>query len=88
VSPTNVDTDGDGVRNSVEVARGTDPLRADTDGDGYCDGTGPGCYSMPLDCFPLDPTRSACPTRVPGDTTPPLIRLTEPTNAVLISSLP
>jgi Bacterial TSP3 repeat len=78
-SPTNPDMDGDGVPNSVEVARGTDPFSADTDGDGVND---------LLDCFPLDPTRSQCPAPTPGDTTPPVITLTEPTNAVLISSVP
>ena len=31
------DTDGDGISNSVEVTRGTDPLKADTDGDGKND---------------------------------------------------
>jgi alpha-tubulin suppressor-like RCC1 family protein len=77
--PNDVDTDGDGIRNSVEVARGTDPLRADTDGDGVGDAQ---------DCFPLDPTRSECIPPDPEDHTPPLISLTEPTTAVLISSLP
>jgi alpha-tubulin suppressor-like RCC1 family protein len=79
VSTTDPDTDGDGVRNVVEVAQGTDPLRADTDSDGVGDGQ---------DCYPLDPSRWQCPQPVPGDTTPPLILLTEPTNAIIISSLP
>jgi hypothetical protein len=77
--PNDPDTDGDGVRNSVEVAHGTDPLRADTDGDSVGDAQ---------DCFPLDPSRSECVPPDPNDHTPPLINLTEPTNAVLISSLP
>ena len=70
---------GDGVPNAVEIARGTDPFRADTHGDGVPDG---------IDCFPLDPTRWQCPAPVPGDVTPPVITLTEPTNAVLVSSVP
>jgi hypothetical protein len=78
-SLTNLDMDGDGVQNATERANGTDPFRADTDGDSVNDGG---------DCFPLDPTRSTCPPPVPGDTTPPAITLTEPTNAQLISSNP
>lgn len=73
------DMDDDGVSNATERANGTDPFRADTDGDGTGD---------LADCFPLDPTRSTCPPPVPGDTTPPTITLTEPTNAQLISSNP
>lgn len=79
LSATNLDMDGDGVSNAVERANGTDPFRADTDGDGVNDGA---------ECFPLDPTRSTCPPPTPGDTTPPVITLTEPTNAQLISSVP
>jgi hypothetical protein len=78
-SATNPDADGDGVLNVVERANGTDPFRADTDGDTYGDG---------VDCFPLDATRWQCPSPTGGDTTPPTITLTEPTNAVLISSVP
>jgi hypothetical protein len=50
-----------------------------TDGDTVVDGA---------DCFPLDPTRSACPQADPNDHTPPVITLTEPTNATLISVVP
>ena len=73
-SATNLDMDGDGVVNAAERNNGTDPFRTDTDNDTVGDGT---------DCFPLDPTRTTCPTPTPGDTTPPTITLTEPTNAVL-----
>jgi alpha-tubulin suppressor-like RCC1 family protein len=69
----NTDSDGDGVPNVVEMQNGTDPFRVDTDGDGVDD---------LHDCFPLDPTRSACGTFDPNDHTPPVITLTEPTNAV------
>ncbi|MDE3155355.1 MAG: chitobiase/beta-hexosaminidase C-terminal domain-containing protein [Acidobacteriota bacterium] len=75
ISPTNPDIDGDGVPNWVEVAQGTDPFNADTDGDGVPDGQ---------DCFPLDPTRSACLSSDPNDHTAPTITVTEPTNAVPI----
>jgi hypothetical protein len=78
-SATNPDMDGDGVPNWVERTQGTDPFNPDTDGDGHLDGA---------DCFPLDPTRWQCPSPTPGDTTPPTITLTEPTNATLISSNP
>ena len=67
------DSDGDGVSNVREIQRGTDPFNVDTDGDGANDGA---------DAFPLDPTRSTAPPPVPGDTTPPTITLTEPTNAI------
>jgi hypothetical protein len=79
LSATSPDMDGDGVANGTERAQGTDPLRADTDGDGVADGA---------DCFALDPSRSTCPTPVPGDVTPPAITLAEPTGAVLVSSVP
>src|SRR5262249_11654589 len=69
------DPDHDGVPSWVERVWGTDPFRADTDGDGVNDG---------VDCFPLDPTRWQCPVGDPNDHTPPVITLTEPTNAVPI----
>jgi alpha-tubulin suppressor-like RCC1 family protein len=79
LSATSLDVDGDGVANAVERAAGTDPLRVDSDGDAVADGA---------DCFPLDPTRSSCPQPQPGDVTPPVITLTEPPSAVLVSSVP
>jgi alpha-tubulin suppressor-like RCC1 family protein len=69
----NLDPDADGVTTARETAMGTDPYRADTDGDGVSDGA---------DLYPFDPTRSALPPPTPGDTTPPVITLIEPTNAV------
>jgi alpha-tubulin suppressor-like RCC1 family protein len=69
----NPDTDGDGVSNAAEAAAGTDPFLADTDGDGFNDS---------VDAFPLDPTRHDPLTPTQGDTTPPVITLIEPTNAV------
>ncbi len=75
LSPTNVDMDGDGLTNASELASGTDPFRADTDGDGVLDAA---------DAFPLDPSRWQLPPPTPGDTTPPVITLQYPTNAVLL----
>jgi alpha-tubulin suppressor-like RCC1 family protein len=69
------DDDHDGVPNWVEQQWGTDPFRADTDGDSVTDGA---------DAFPLDPTRTQAPTPDPNDHTPPVITLTEPTNAIPI----
>jgi len=69
----NADEDGDGLSSAAEIAKGTDPFLADTDGDGFNDG---------VDAFPLDPTRHDPLTPTSGDTTPPVITLTEPTNAV------
>jgi alpha-tubulin suppressor-like RCC1 family protein len=69
------DSDHDGVPNWLEQQWGTDPFRADTDGDGVNDGA---------DAFPLDPTRTQMPAPNPADTTPPVITLTEPTNAIPI----
>lgn len=68
----NPDFDGDGVSNAVEIERGTDPYGADTDGDGVIDS---------LDAFPFDATRSQWPSASPGDSTPPVIVVTEPTDA-------
>jgi hypothetical protein len=79
ISATNADMDGDGVSNIKERERGTDPFRADTDNDSSNDSA---------DCFPLDPTRSSCPSPNPSDTTPPSITVTRPTNATLTGSNP
>jgi hypothetical protein len=79
MSATNPDMDGDSVLNGAERAQGTDPFNPDTDGDEVDDGE---------DAFPLDPERDEAPEPSPGDSTPPTITLTEPTNATLISSNP
>lgn len=36
-APDQIDSDGDGVPDYVEIGRGTDPKRPDSDGDGYSD---------------------------------------------------
>jgi alpha-tubulin suppressor-like RCC1 family protein len=77
--PVSVDLDGDGLTNALELQLGTDMLNADSDGDGVGDGA---------DAFPLDPDRSEEPVSDPSDTTPPDIVLTEPEDAVLISTIP
>jgi hypothetical protein len=45
----NVDEDGDGLINGVEMLIGTDPLNPDTDGDGFSDGVEVLAGSDPLD---------------------------------------
>ena len=78
-----VDSDGDGLPNAVEVEIGLDPGVGETtpgvaDGAGDADGDG---VPDGADCFPLDPTRSACLPSNPNDHTPPIITLIEPTTA-------
>jgi|GEM_PF-4304459 len=75
IDPYNLDVDGDGVPNFTELQNGTDPLLADTDGDGVGDGS---------DAYPLDPNRSQALVATPGDTTPPVITLTKPADAILL----
>ena len=70
--PHQMDDDGDSVSNADELLMCTDPLRSDSDGDGIPDGT---------DVFPLDPRISALSSN-PSDTTPPVITLTAPWNAI------
>lgn len=50
-----VDSDGDGLCNDTEIARGTDPFLVDTDGDGYSDWVEV--------VFAFDPLRPAEPDR-------------------------
>jgi YD repeat-containing protein len=45
----NADTDGDGLTNSDELARGLNPLSADTDGDGFSDSEEVEFGANPLD---------------------------------------
>ena len=73
--PDNPDTDGDGLVNWLELKAGTDPFDVDSDDDTVND---------QADAFPLDPARTSMPSGNPSDTTPPVITLTEPTNATLV----
>jgi autotransporter-associated beta strand protein len=75
IDPTKNDHDGDGISNEDELRFGLDPFNADTDGDGVNDD---------VDLYPTDPTRHSLPPPDPGDTTPPVITLTEPADAVLL----
>jgi len=70
-----IDTDGDGVSDTAEIANGTNPFLVDSDGDGIWDG---------LDAFPLDASRSSVPGSNPNDHTPPAIFLDEPSSATLL----
>jgi alpha-tubulin suppressor-like RCC1 family protein len=67
--PLDLDLDDDGLSNAIETQKGTDPHRADTDGDGVSDSA---------DCYPLDGSRSICPT--PSGTAP-VITIEEPSAA-------
>jgi hypothetical protein len=49
--PPPLDSDGDGMSDEEEAARGTDPNNPDTDGDGHCDGAEVACGSSPLDPY-------------------------------------
>ncbi|MFQ3671709.1 MAG: Ig-like domain-containing protein, partial [Verrucomicrobiia bacterium] len=73
LDPNNPDPDGDTLTNAQEGILGTNPLLWDTDGDGVPDH---------LDAFPLDPTRWEAPSGDAGDTTPPVIHLTTPEDAI------
>jgi hypothetical protein len=69
------DRDGDGLTDSIEAARGTDPDNPDSDGDGLADGdevaagTSPLASDSDLDRLPdgddPNPTRSDSPARPP-----------------------
>lgn len=71
-SPISDNPDNDGLTNAQELLLGTDPFQADTDGDGHIDGWN---GALGHDVYPLDPTRWMAPV---GDTTPPVITLTNP----------
>ncbi len=58
------DTDGDGLTNADEVARGTNPLTQDTDGDGFSDG-----LEVTLGSDPLDKLKIPTISTPPGDAT-------------------
>jgi hypothetical protein len=86
IAGNNTDIDGDGLTNAQELLIGTDPFNPDTDGDGWYDGPGNNNqYSGHVDYYPLDPTRWLPPSDNPNDNTPPVINLTNPSGAVLIS---
>ncbi len=68
-----VDTDGDGLIDSEELALGTSVTLSDTDGDGHADAT---------DAFPLDPSRWQAAPFDSQETTGPTITLESPANAV------
>jgi hypothetical protein len=68
-----VDSDGDGLIDSEELARGTSPTLYDTDGDGHPDAS---------DAYPLDPSRWQLTPFDSQDTTGPTITLELPANAI------
>ena len=68
----NIDHDGDGVLNAVELAQGTNLFSADSDGDGVDDSS---------DLSPLDPTRSSAPDPVPAG--PLTLSVSQPFGAIV-----
>ncbi len=58
--PEAVDSDGDGLSDEEEIARGLDPQLPDTDGDGILDGDEIEAALTPLVSF-LDPVELICP---------------------------
>ena len=77
LSATNPDMDADGLSNALERQRGTDTA-----------GRTPTRTGWETRTASLDAARFQCPPPNPSDQTPPVITLTEPTNAQLISSIP
>ena len=71
-----IDSDSDGLNDAAELALGTSPTLWDSDGDGVGDAN---------DGFPLDMNQSAPSAAAPGDTTPPVVVLEAPSNAVFVS---
>ena len=51
-----IDSDGDGLSDSDEIALGTDPDDTDTDGDGISDGSDPDIIATAITALPLDPS--------------------------------
>ncbi|MCA9667022.1 MAG: hypothetical protein KC503_15590 [Myxococcales bacterium] len=56
--PTKADTDGDGLRDDIEVNGATDPLKGDTDGDGVLDGVEDVNKNGSVDLGETDPTKA------------------------------
>jgi len=92
--PLNVDSNGNGLSDLIDVLRRSQATNPDDDGDGLpnalelqmgtdpfnADTDGDGVSDL-LDAYPLDPTRSQKPSVDPNDHTPPVITLTKPANA-------
>ncbi|WNG55016.1 OmpA family protein [Archangium gephyra] len=55
---TGIDTDGDGIPDSIETATGTDPTKADTDGDGIPDGVEDTNHNGVVDPGETDPRKA------------------------------
>jgi hypothetical protein len=97
-SPSDADSNDDGLLDGIAADSNVSPTNPDNDGDGLTNaqerakGTDPFQFdtdgdtvSDADDCFPLDPTPWICPSG--SDALKPVITLIEPTNATLLSSV-
>jgi hypothetical protein len=95
-SPSDADSNDDGILDGIAADSSVSPTNPDADGDGITNaqerakGTDPFQFDTDEDevndlddCFPLEPTRWDCPSG--SDALAPVITLIEPTNATLVN---
>ncbi|MBN1992059.1 MAG: protein kinase [Anaerolineae bacterium] len=68
-NPLNPDTDGDSLKDGIEVNQGLNPMDGDTDGDGLFDASDPNPAQAPT--ATVLPTNTPSPTLLPSATLPP-----------------
>lgn len=82
-NPLRSDSDGDGLKDGLEISQGLNPLSQDTDGDGLSDAKDPSPASTPTPTATATPPDTATPvptdtplptnTPMPGPTAPPTV---------------